>query len=262
MTRELGLEMNPNKINLAWLSRQGVHKGKSLEVIKQIADVAQKENAIKLTLEQVDNEIQTTEIHAVQYKDTGTYILRGIDDDLAVFEECNTKVASITQNVFARVFKDKVERLSKELGFMIEFFTTWKNLQKYWAYLMPIFEQGDISNQMSTEYQSFKSIDSIYRHELSGVNGTEKKTYQNFAHKEGLAIQATQLTKQFDFLLKSLAKYLEGKREHFPRLYFLSNEEIIDIVGQMDNIEQIERSLFKMFDGVNTVTVAPSETSL
>ena len=50
--------------------------------------------------------------------------------------------------------------------------------------------------------------------------------------------------------MRTLVKYLEAKREYFPRLYFLSNEEIIVIVGMMEDIATCERNLFKMFEGI------------
>ena len=51
--------------------------------------------------------------------------------------------------------------------------------------------------------------------------------------------------------MRTLVKYLEAKREYFPRLYFLSNEQIIEIVGMMEDISTCERNLFKMFEGVD-----------
>ena len=54
----------------------------------------------------------------------------------------------------------------------------------------------------------------------------------------------------FEILMRTLVKYLEAKREYFPRLYFLSNEEIIVIVGMMEDIATCERNLFKMFEGI------------
>ena len=55
---------------------------------------------------------------------------------------------------------------------------------------------------------------------------------------------------QLELLMKALVKYLEAKRKHFPRLYFLSNEEIIEIVGMVEDVFLLQRNLFKMFEGV------------
>jgi len=41
------------------------------------------------------------------------------------------------------------------------------------------------------------------------------------------------MNSDFEGISKRLSVYLESKREHFSRFYFLSNEEIIEILGQM-----------------------------
>ena len=55
--------------------------------------------------------------------------------------------------------------------------------------------------------------------------------------------------------MKCLIKYLEAKREYFPRLFFLSNEQIIEIVGMMEDISSLEMNLFKMFEGIDKLVI-------
>ena len=57
--------------------------------------------------------------------------------------------------------------------------------------------------------------------------------------------------KNFEILMRTLVKYLEAKHEYFPRLYFVSNEQIIEIMGMMADISTLERNLFKMFEGID-----------
>jgi len=45
-----------------------------------------------MTLDQVETEIFNLEINSMPYKDTGSYVLRQIDDDLSTFEECELKI--------------------------------------------------------------------------------------------------------------------------------------------------------------------------
>lgn len=69
------------------------------------------------------------------------------------------------------------------------------------------------------------------------------------------------MVKMFEFLMKCLIKYLEAKREYFPRLYFLSNEQIIEIVGMMEDIQTLEQNLFKMFEGIHRLLVIYEDES-
>lgn len=93
------------------------------------------------------------------------------------FTECELKITSISHNTSAKIFKERIERLLKDTRRMLYFFQIWNDLQKYWAYLLPIFKQRDISVHMPEQYEKFVLIDKLYRTEISHAE-TSCKTYR------------------------------------------------------------------------------------
>ena len=55
---------------------------------------------------------------------------------------------------------------------------------------------------------------------------------------------------QVDYLDKSLHDYLDEKRSGFARLYFTSNEELIGLMGNLNNESYLQVFLSKLFDGI------------
>ena len=49
---------------------------------------------------------------------------------------------------------------------------------------------------------------------------------------------------------QSLENYLETKRTAFPRFYFLSNDELIDILANSNNFGIIQQHLKTLFDNI------------
>lgn len=59
--------------------------------------------------------------------------------------------------------------------------------------------------------------------------------------------------KKFDEIQKCLEEYLGTKRAAFPRFYFLSNDEMLEILSQTRNVHAVQPHLIKCFDAMKKV---------
>lgn len=55
----------------------------------------------------------------------------------------------------------------------------------------------------------------------------------------GLLEQLNDMNTKLEEIQKSLDMYLETKRQIFPRFYFLSNDDLLEILGQSKNPEAV-----------------------
>lgn len=62
-----------------------------------------------------------------------------------------------------------------------------------------------------------------------------------------------------DEVQKKLDDYMEVKRGAFPRFYFLSNDELIDILANSANLDVIQLHLKTCFDNIVRIDIEDLE---
>ncbi|KAI8734806.1 dynein heavy chain 6, axonemal, partial [Biomphalaria glabrata] len=134
---------------------------------------------------------------------------------------------------------------------------SWINCQRTWLYLESIFSAPDIQRQLPVEAKLFVEVDRSYKEIMRRVkktplairNGTQPDLWETFEYNNEL----------LDTILKCLEAYLETKRVTFPRFYFLSNDELLEILAQTRNPLAVQPHLCKCFDAIHRLEFAVVE---
>ena len=80
----------------------------------------------------------------------------------------------------------------------------------------------------------------------------EKNAYRALIVKGFINI-LQELSRKLEFIEKNLNQFLEGKRVQFPRFFFLSNDDLLEIIGQAKDPEPIQKHIKKIFEGTNSL---------
>ncbi|XP_046331899.2 dynein axonemal heavy chain 6-like [Haliotis rufescens] len=222
---------------------------KHSEALQEISGQASSEASLEAILKKVEDSWKSTEFVVLPHKDSkDVYILGGTDDIQQLLDDSNINVATIASSRNVGPIKPRVEEWGKQLDLFNKTLEEWLNCQRSWLYLESIFSAPDIQRQLPAEAKMFMQVDKSYKDIMRKVNkvplairaGTQPGLLETFQNNNAL----------LDQIMKCLEAYLESKRVIFPRFYFLSNDELLEILAQTRNPMAVQPHLRKCFDAI------------
>ena len=100
-----------------------------------------------------------------------------------------------------------------------------------------IFIGEDIRKQLPQESADFDGVNAIWKKTMTRLN--QDPNALRGTHEEGILDRLNKMNTKLEEIQKSLDMYLEVKRQIFPRFYFLSNDDLLEILGQSRNPEAV-----------------------
>jgi len=128
-------------------------------------------------------------------------------------------------------------------------------------YLETIFGSPDIIRQLPGPAKTFQAVDKSFRLIMKSTNDEPnalKACTQDRSRRDLFRSHNTNL----DQIQKDLEDYLETKCAAFPRFYFLSNDELLEILSQAKDPRAVQPHLRKCFDNLVKIEFGPEEGSV
>ena len=188
------------------------------------------------------------------YKNTGTFIIKSVGELMTLMDEHITTTQAMQFSAYKAPFEDAIDRWTKRLGLASEVLDEWVQVQKAWLYLAPIFDAEDIANQLPTEAKRFATVDMNWRRTLAAAESATDSL--GFLAREKLLQKFKESMRFLNTVQKGLAEYLESKRTAFPRFYFLSDDDLLQILSQTKEVARVQDHLSKCFEGIHRVQFA------
>jgi dynein heavy chain, axonemal len=147
-----------------------------------------------------------------------------------------------------RAIKGKVAQWEKDLNTINDVIDSWMIVQRKWMYLESIFASDDIRMQLPDEAKKFMKTDANYK-KIMEAAFKNSNVIQCCVKAEGgnRLGELKNISVELDKCQKSLTNYLESKKMSFPRFYFISDDDLLLILGSSDP-RAISPQLLKLFD--------------
>ena len=244
-------EMNPDTFTLDQLFAMELHNFS--DVIADITTSAVKELSIESGLKEIIDVWNTTKFNVLKYTKAGQdrgYVLGPVDEIMQALDDNAMNLQSMSASRFVGPFLSNVQSWEKRLSHISEVVEVWIVVQRKWMYLEGIFIGGDIRHQLPEEAKKFDVIDKSFK---KIMNETYKsQVVLEACHADNRLQTMEKLSQDLEKCQKSLNDYLDSKRNAFPRFFFISDDELLSILGS-SQATCVQEHMIKMFDNVKSL---------
>lgn len=208
---------------------------KNANKIKELQARAQGEIVLRMSIVELTNWIETYEFEFTEYTSNNrtTPLIKEWKDMLTKVSDNQSLLSSIKESKYFFRFKDQCENFERKIGGIDEYLAKLQVIQRKWVYLEPIFGRGALPQ----EQHRFRRLDEDYRSIMLALD--EEKKVASLCGIEGVGDTLSQILEQLERCQKALNDFLEEKRGKFPRFYFLGDDDLLEILGQSQNVEVI-----------------------
>ncbi|KAJ3249578.1 hypothetical protein HDU78_000105 [Chytriomyces hyalinus] len=217
--------------------------------VKNIVDRATKELAMEKVLNDLSKTWTAMEFTYEMHEATKTNLLRSSEELVETLEDNQVMLQNMMSSKFVAHFETQISKWQNTLSTVDTIMTLWLEVQQTWSHLENIFMGSeDIRAQLPEDSKRFDGIDSKYK--LLMQDASKTPNCVEACTKEGLYETLEHLQGQLALCEKSLAEYLETKRLAFPRFYFVSGSDLLDILAKGNMPQEVAVHLAKLFDSI------------
>ncbi|XP_062976517.1 dynein axonemal heavy chain 9 [Elgaria multicarinata webbii] len=217
--------------------------------VRSIVDKAIKE----MSMEKVVKELKTTwasmEFQYEPHPRTNVPLLKSDEELIETLEDNQVQLQNLMTSKYIAFFLEEVSFWQRKLSTADSVISIWFEVQRTWSHLESIFiGSEDIRAQLPEDSKRFEGIDVDFK-ELA-YDAEKTPNVVEATNKAGLYEQLEDIQNRLSLCEKALAEYLDTKRLAFPRFYFISSADLLDILSNGTNPQLVQRHLSKLFDNM------------
>lgn len=222
-------------------------------ILRDIITQAQGEMALEEFLKQVREIWSNYPLELVNYQNK-CRLIRGWDD---LFAKCNENLNSLQamrHSPHYKEFEEEASSWEEKLNRVHILFDVWIDVQRQWVYLEGVFTgNADIKHLLPIESSRFQNINSEFFALMKKVS--KQPLVLDVLNISGVQKSLERLAELLNKIQKALGEYLERERVLFPRFYFVGDEDLLEIIGNSNDVFRIAKHFKKMFAGLSGLII-------
>ncbi|CRG96277.1 dynein heavy chain, putative [Plasmodium gallinaceum] len=216
------------------------------DTIEEVIIKAYNEKVIEETLNKFEEYWDKIYFKNKNYKNdiTLTYI-----DDVCIdtIEEHQVTLQNCFSSKYFLFFSTELNLWQKKISNIYEVIQLLKDIEKLWIYLQNMYIYSEeVKKELPSYSKFFLTINDEYLEMLEQINNNNIKVI-DFSNEDGIIEKLEDLKAKLCKSEKPLNEYLDSKRKSFPRFFFISSTDLIDILSNGNNFKLVNTHAQKIF---------------
>ena len=252
---EMGLRFDINSMDFHLDDFYKLNLTSHAELIHHVAAVALRELGVEKQLKEISAVWEGGAFKLNEYK--GRYrVIAEVDDINDALESHQLLLSTMKNSPYYPTFAAEVNyyaQLCNDISEMVELLTA---VQKAWKYLESIFvDSHDIKRQLPSESNFFQAVHTDWLGIIATLQEEGEGGRIINLLSPAMMVKLNKMHGLLERINHSLNDYLEKKRQAFARFYWLSNEDLLEILGLSKEPLEVNAHIRKLFTGVQRMDV-------
>jgi len=232
--------------------------GKFQEDVEEITDQARQEAKMEKTLNKLEDLWRDVCFEFQPHKDSGVQMIKLSEENFDMLEENQVSVTAMTSSRYFGTFEELITKWQKSLAAISEIVVVVGEVQRSWSFLENLFIHSDeVKKELPKESIKFIDIDKEVRNILA--DGFKHKKALDFCNQEYVFPSLEKVQEELTVCEKALNEFMDSKRMAFPRFYFVSPADLLDILSNGNNPGKVMIHMPKIISAMDTIELQESE---
>ncbi|KAJ3023357.1 hypothetical protein HKX48_003468 [Thoreauomyces humboldtii] len=223
------------------------------DIIAEISREASNEHEIETTLQALFAELSSESFKVAPYATQDMYTIQNFSDALSVFDDLLIRTAALASKSHSSdgiaVRLDTWVRRLQAGQITLE---AWKSFQTVFVRLYPLLAlSGEASTLPREQADNFTAVTKIMNI-LSDIV-TRNPRLSLLLLRGDLHEMIAGATGRLDAISEGVVRLVESKRATFPRFYFLTNDQMLDVFAALPAVDAIDPFLVFCFDNLQSL---------
>ena len=250
---DLKLEINYNHPNFCLDDLIKLKMFKYQDDVAELHALANKEAQMEKQLGVIEEFWDKEELILEVPKGGETPLLNKLDDIISRIDGRRSEACKYDgpKKICENSLKTRVLKLQDDNKKMNAVIESWIKVQRKWENLEPIFTKDDIRGPLPEATKDFEDTSERFKKVMKDTQENPKVTQACLV--QGRESDLDDMYNIMESCNKSLKEYIESKRKIFPRFYFLSPEQITDILAHATDPRCVIKHISSCFEGIKTL---------